>query len=404
MTIQLREALQRKLGAQPFEITNLISYYVAFVGMGVAISIVGPTLPTLSVHSSTPVGTLGILFTVRSLGYLISSLTLGRLFDRTKAHPLLGFAQIGIGLCLIGVAWLYTLPMLITLFLLMGAMESLISVGSNTCLVWTFPERSSPLLNGLHFSFGIGAFLSPLIVAQLLPLENGFQLAYWLSGGFFILLGLWTARLSNSPVQPQTNGTNSGPVNATRADYILIGLTGLFLFFYVGSEISFSGWYFTYALNQEAVSETTAAYMNSAFWLSFTVGRLLSIWAAVKMSQKKILPIALVGSLVSISILLFLPVSIASLWISPIALGFFMAPIFPTAFSWTSQSIPLSGKLTGILFLGDSIGAMLLPWLVGQVIDIKGTAAMVSLISGALLLNLIAYFGLLAAHRIKQPA
>ena len=90
MTLQLRGALRRKLGAQPFEITNLMSYYAAFAGMGIAIGIVGPTLPALASHSVTPVGALGILFTVRSLGYLIGSLTLGRLFDRMKSHPLLG--------------------------------------------------------------------------------------------------------------------------------------------------------------------------------------------------------------------------------------------------------------------------------------------------------------------------
>ena len=404
MAMQLRGALQRKLGAQNFEITNLTSYYAAFIGMGIAIGIVGPTLPALAGYSGTPVGLLGILFTVRSLGYLIGSLTLGRLFDRMKSHPLLGFAQIGIGLSLASVAWFHSLPMLIAIFFVMGTVESMVSVGSNTALVWTFRERSSPLINGLHFSFGIGAFLSPLIVAQLLPLDNGFQLAYWISGGFFILLGLWTAQLGNSPTQPEITNKEQSPIHTTRGDYILLGLTGLFLFFYVGSEISFGGWYYTYVLSQGFISETAAAYMNSAFWLSFTIGRLISIWVAVKVPQKTVLPIALVGSLVSISMLIFNPVSTALLWFCPIALGFFMAPIFPTAFSWASQSLQLSGKLTGILFLGDSTGAMILPWLAGRVINSAGAAAMVPLITGALLLNFLAYFGLLAAHQARKSS
>ena len=248
----------------------------------------------------------------------------------------------------------------------MGVAESVVSVGSNTSLVWTFRERSSPLINGLHFTFGIGAFLSPLIVAQLLPLGNGFQLAYWISGGYFILLGMWTTQLGNSPTQPKIDKTTQNSTTTARADYILIALTGLFLFFYVGSEVSFGGWYYTYVLSQGFVSEATAAYMNSAFWFSFTIGRLISIWIAVKVPQKKVLPVAVIGSLASISMLFLMPANTALLWISPIALGFFMAPIFPTAFSWTSQSLHLSGKLTGILFLGDSTGAMILPWLVGR--------------------------------------
>jgi len=144
--------------------------------------------------------------------------------------------------------------------------------------------------------------------------------------------------------------------------------------------------------------------MNSAFWLSFTIGRLLSIWVALKVPQKKVLPIAVVGSLLSISILFIQPLNTALLWISPIALGFFMAPIFPTAFSWVSQSLQLNGRLTGILFLGDSTGAMILPWLAGRVIDSAGASAMVPLIAGAMLLNLIAYFGLLAVHRSRSTS
>ena len=399
MTVDIRSALQRKLGAQPFEITNLLTYYATLIGLGIATSLLGPTLPTLSAYSGSSVGALGILFLVRSLGYLIGSVALGRLYDRMKAHPLLSFAQIAVGVCLAAVAWLHQLPMLIAIFFLMGLVESLLSVGANTALIWTFRERSSPVINGLHFAFGIGAFIGPLIVAQMLPLNNGFQFAYLISGVFFLLLGLWTARLDNSPSQPEVSLEKDQTAgHTTRADYTLLALTGLFLFFYVGSEVSFGGWYFTYVFSQGFTSETVAAYMNSAFWLSFTIGRLLSIWVAFKVPQKKVLPVAISGSLLSILILFIQPLSTALLWICPIALGFFMAPIYPSAFSWTSQSIRISGKLTGILFLGDSLGAMILPWLAGRLIDSTGASAMVPLITGAMAFNLIAYFGLLSIH------
>ena len=35
----------------------------------------------------------------------------------------------------------------------------------NTLLVWVHPARVGPVMNALHFFFGLGAFLSPILIA-----------------------------------------------------------------------------------------------------------------------------------------------------------------------------------------------------------------------------------------------
>ncbi len=60
----------------------------------------------------------------------------------------------------------------------------------------------------------------------------------------------------------------------------------LFLFFYVGAEITFGGWVYTYAVTLKLASAAGAAYLTSAFWLAFTVGRLISIPAATRFHAK----------------------------------------------------------------------------------------------------------------------
>ena len=47
-------------------------------------------------------------------------------------------------------------------------------------------------------------------------------------------------------------------------------------------------------------------------------------------------------------------------------MGFFLATIFPTNMSLASRHIPITGRITGILSIGSSLGALVLPWLVGQ--------------------------------------
>jgi FHS family Na+ dependent glucose MFS transporter 1 len=76
-----------------------------------------------------------------------------------------------------------------------------------------------------------------------------------------------------------------------------------------------------------------------------------------------------------------------------------MAPIWPTGFTLAGQSINLTGKVAGIILLGDSFGGMVLPTLVGKVIEGSGPRSMVTLIFGSLMLNLLAFTGMLRKSR-----
>ena len=87
-----------------------------------------------------------------------------------------------------------------------------------------------------------------------------------------------------------------------------------------------------------------------------------------------------------------------------IGLGFCMAPIWPTGFTLAGQSINLTGKVAGIILLGDSFGGMILPTLVGKVIEGSGPRSMVYMVFGSLILNLLAFTGMLRLHPAKKPS
>ena len=81
-----------------------------------------------------------------------------------------------------------------------------------------------------------------------------------------------------------------------------------------------------------------------------------------------------------------------------------MAPIWPTGFTLAGQSINLTGKITGVILLGDSFGGMVLPTLVGKVIVGSGPRVMVYLVFGSLVLNLLAFAGMLYLRPTKKPS
>jgi len=45
---------------------------------------------------------------------------------------------------------------------------------------------------------------------------------------------------------------------------------------YVGVEVAYGGWIFTYAVKVFGMGETEADYLSSAFWGAITLGRLLA--------------------------------------------------------------------------------------------------------------------------------
>ena len=89
------------------------------------------------------------------------------------------------------------------------------------------------------------------------------------------------------------------------------------------------------------------------------------------------------------------------LWIMAVGLGFCMAPVWPTGFTLVGQSMQLTGRLSGLVLLGDSFGGMVLPWLVGWVIGSTSPRAMLTLIFASLVLNFLAFTALLRLGRAK---
>jgi MFS transporter, FHS family, Na+ dependent glucose transporter 1 len=172
----------------------------------------------------------------------------------------------------------------------------------------------------------------------------------------------------------------------------------------VGAEITFGGWVYTYAVTLKLVSAAGAAYLTSAFWLAFTVGRLISIPAATRFRPKQVILAALFSCMAVLALGILFWGSSAALWLMAIGLGFCMAPIWPTGFTLAGQSINLTGRIAGIILLGDSFGGMVLPTLVGKVIEGSGPRSMVYLVFGSLVLNLLAFIGMLRLRPAEKPS
>jgi FHS family Na+ dependent glucose MFS transporter 1 len=73
-----------------------------------------------------------------------------------------------------------------------------------------------------------------------------------------------------------------------------------------------------------------------------------------------------------------------------------MAPIWPSGYTLAVQSIRLTARVSAVIMLGDSVGAMVLPGLTGLFMERAGAAAMTVLVFASIAATFVAFLAILA--------
>ena len=147
--------------------------YAAFFCLGLLLSMLGPTLLDLAEILHAPISTMAFVFTARSLGYLLGSVVGGLVFDRTAySVTLIGLAVLLASCSAFLVPIMPTVAALASVVSFQGLCMGFLDTGGNVLLVRCWHEGCGPYLQGLHFCFGLGAFVSPLLIEAVLRLTR----------------------------------------------------------------------------------------------------------------------------------------------------------------------------------------------------------------------------------------
>lgn len=367
------------------------AYYISFIMLGLLTAAEGPALPGLAENTSSTLDQISLIFVFGSLGYLLGSLLGGQAYDRLPGHRVISFMLLTITLCTALVPFMHSLwPLLFVLFVL-GLAKGALDVGGNTLLLWVHGGKAGPFMNGLHFFFGLGASVSPLIIARVLLVTGGIQWVFWLFAIMSFPLALWLWALPEPPAGKAAHENGSAPF-----PLVPVALLVLAFVLYVGAEVGFGNWVYTYAITLGLGTSITSAYLTSAFWGTFTLGRLIGIWVSTRARPAAILIVDLLGCLASLGVILFWNDSAIALWTGAIGLGLFMASIFPTTLMLAGERLRITGAVTGWLLAGASVGGMFLPWGIGQAFVRIGAGSMPFLVLVSVILNLMAILLFLA--------
>lgn len=340
-----------------------------FFSLGVTVASFGPLLPELSVLNQVDLTRMGQIFTFYFLGSLISQVISGPFSDRFGEKPLLLITTTLLMGSVAALPFSHNFTLTLLLFSLTGLGGGAIVLATNVLIARVYADRSVSALNLLNLFFGVGAFLSPALVGLIAGQTGHGRQILWVVSGLLavqVILFVWLR------IPPHKRAAQ--PAERAGMRFLLrsrlIWLLAFLLMLYVGVENGFGGWITVYMQRTAGLPYEQAALSASAFWLALTAGRLVTVGLGMRLSAVRILALSLGGALAGSLLMVLgrgnLPLSTAGILLT----GFSFASIFPSTVSLSSASFPeQAGRAMSIINGMASIGAMVLPWLQGVLLN-----------------------------------
>ncbi len=338
-----------------------VACYAAFLALGVTATLLGPSYQNLTHRFGMPLENGGIFTSLEFFGVTVSVIVCGRLLDRINARYLLcgGTFLMGAGLLLLSVA--PTLPIALLATLIVGLGFGALDISPNILIMSLNPDSAGSALNAVNVSFGVGAIIGPQVVNFALAQHN-FTLAFVLVGGFAMLLTIPFLAVSVRVSSGQT------PTTPKAIPWLALLPFALLLFLSVGAETGFGSWLFTQVTKVTLVTEATATIATSLFFVGLTTGRVLASLALRRLNNGQIMILATIILGSGAVLMLSFPARESVALLSAFIVGFGAGPLFPTGLALFNENHPESrSAASGILIALGTMGAVVFPWVQGQI-------------------------------------
>lgn len=373
----------------------LIAYFIFFV-MAIPMSILNVAWTYMQVTFDKPLDALGILLLGNTFGSLLSSFFSGRMIAR------LGLMRYLIGggvLLVLGLIGYILAPSWIAL--IGAAFITSLGFGTFNAALNNFVSSrySTGQFNWLHAGYGLGQAAGPALaqtVIETLGLSWHVSYAVVLIPALLILAVLFVTRHGWTMPGVAARGERGGRgerVSLWESLRVPAVLLGMSLFFLSSGFIASVGQLSNTLFTARGILQ--AGYWVSAYWLSFTVGRIVMGFIAHRLDNTHILRGALAGAIVG-ALLYWQSASTTINLIGLMLIGFACAPLYPTLIAETHRRVEARYRLNALGFQMAAAG-------LGQSL-VPGAIAFVATHTTLNAIGLLVLFGTALAFTIHEVA
>jgi MFS transporter, FHS family, glucose/mannose:H+ symporter len=326
---------------------------------GLGTALLGPILPVLARQWEMNDSQSGLLMTAKFCGAFLGGVTVSR---KLRQSLLVGLVAGTLGFGGFAVAPGMSVGCVCLFVGGFGLGQIITSV--NILAGRRFTEHRGSALAMLNFSFSLGAMLSALLSAWLLP-------RFALRGLLECFAGLFL--LGGVSLLVQIRGDGSSPEEFQEAAVEgapRIGLSGrMYLYFagllvlYGGLETCLSGWLTTFALRYGDKTLAVSEYTTLLLWMSLTVGRAGASAVMLRVGEKTVQRWGL-GLAAVFTAALAMAHSAVTIAGFAVLLGLSLAPFFPATWALLMAERP-TARQAGVVLAVSGLGAAALPWMMG---------------------------------------
>ncbi len=341
----------------------VLAAVVAIFIYGMIAAMLGTILPDLSDRFQLTPHQNGIIAFAQALGLIVASLAVGPLLDNEgkKIGLILGLAFIAAALALLPRSSGFR-SIVILLFLL-GIGGGIVVTGANSLASDIDAAHRATALNLVNLFFGLGAFATPFISANLFK-QNWVRLCYTVAILAAITLGIQAA--THMP-PPSGSGrfmlASAGPVLGQPALFLL----GLYLFLYITCEVGVWNWLVRHLIAQGIPEPRALNILSLGFALGLLLGRL---GVSAVLLHASALNVTLVASIAMV-VFTFLMIRTSKPGVAfalVFLAGLSMAPVFPTVLAIVGGAFPrMTSTAMGIVITFGWIGLAVSSRIIGSI-------------------------------------
>ncbi|WP_246021020.1 MFS transporter [Paenibacillus lentus] len=387
----------------------LIIIYLAFISLGLPDSLLGSAWPVIWPDIGSSFGAAGIVSMIIAGGTIVSSLVSGSMIQRWGTGNITLFSCILTAGALLGFSVAPSMLWFVILAIPLGLGAGAVDAALNHYVAENYKAHH---MNWLHCFWGVGATMGPIIMSTYIANQNSWR------GGYaavaiiqfslvLILLAtlpLWkrvaaARKLEHSKNDELVQGDQLQAETMAKVNVLRIkGVkpTLIAFLFYCGVEATVGLWGASYLVGARSITAETAAGWISLYYGGITVGRLITGFITLKVSNRLLIRYGQVISVVG-GVLLLLPLPISFSLTGFILIGLGLAPIYPGLLHETPSRFGRenSAKLMGYQMAVAYTGTTLLPPAFGLL------ATQTSLTLFPLVVIALLAFMLLSAERVN---
>jgi fucose permease len=321
-----------------------------FAALGLPDGMLGTAWPAMRHSFGEPVGDLGLILLVNTIGSVAIAAAVGWLIRRLGAAAVLAIAGSCAALGAIGYAAAPGFWFVLSVGPLTGVAAGLMDGGLNTVVALTGRPR---LLNLLHGFYGVGSAIGPLVVTVAI-LAGSWRPAYLFLAALDVAAACcWAIYRRSVPTPASTAAAGAAaadkPAEADERDQATQGWSrrrviavltlGLVVFFmYTGLEVSAGQWETSYARGHLGLSASAAGLASFGYWGALTAVRIGLALPAKAPSAHTVIRYGLLLSIVGCGLIWWQPDPVVVV-LAFALVGASLAGVFPALIAVTPQRI-----------------------------------------------------------------